>query len=173
VVYQLDTLGADILARRLTGDTTSFAISSNPRAIETMARVSPDGKWVAFVTDEAGSDEVVVQAFPGPGGRTQISSGGGTQPVWSRDGRRVFYRTGRWLMAATVRDQPSFAVTARDSVFEDLYLLATNPHANYDVALNGTEFVMLKSVDDIQMVVVTGWTSVLRQLMAQGRTSAP
>jgi hypothetical protein len=58
-------------------------------------------------------------------------------------------------------------------VFEDLYLLATNPHANYDVALNGTEFVMLKSVDDIQMVVVTGWGSVLRQLMAQGRSSAP
>ena len=119
VVYQLDTIGADVLYRSVSGDTTQHVVS-NSASIETMPRLSPDGRWVAFITDESGRNEVVVQPFPGPGGRVQISSGGGSEPVWSRDGKRLFYRGDGHLMAATLdlcavvqRDQARHPVHGR------------------------------------------------------------
>ncbi|MES2125161.1 MAG: protein kinase, partial [Gemmatimonadota bacterium] len=66
-VFQLDTAGADIYYRGLAGDTMPHPVANNPTAIENMPRVSPDGRWIAFVTNESGRDEVVVQPFPGPG----------------------------------------------------------------------------------------------------------
>src|SRR5450432_2475599 len=63
LVYQLDTLGADIYYRAVTGDSTARPIANNPATLETMPRVSPDGRWIAFVTNESGRDEVVVQPF--------------------------------------------------------------------------------------------------------------
>ncbi|MEZ4588224.1 MAG: hypothetical protein R2909_17740 [Gemmatimonadales bacterium] len=161
LVLQADTAGADLYVRGLTGDTALEKLAATP-AIEGMPRISPDGRWLAFVTDESGSNQVVVQPFPGPGGRTQVSANGGTEPVWSRDGRRLFYRGDGKLMAATVRAEPSFAVVARDTVFADSYLFATNPHANYDVMPDGEHFVMLKSVGEGVLTVVVNWGAVLR-----------
>ena len=137
IVYQLDTAGADLYYRSMAGDTSPKPIANSQAAIETMARLSPDGRWVAFTTNESGRDEVVVQPFPGPGGRVQVSTGGGTEPVWSRDGRRLFYRGERELMAAVIRPGPGFTVAARDTVLTDTYMYATNPHANYDVMPDG------------------------------------
>ena len=168
LVYQLDTLGADIYYRALTGDSTARPIANNPAAIENMPRLSPDGRWIAFVTNESGRDEVVVQPFPGPGGRVQVSAGGGSEPVWSRDGRRLFYRGSGMLMAAEIRVAPSFSVFARDTVFADTYLFATNPHANYDVFPDGAHFVFLESDHSGAMVVVSNWRSVLRARVAGG-----
>ena len=80
LVYQLDTTGADLYYQGLAGDTSAHPIANSQAAIETMPRLSPDGRWVAFSTNESGRDEVVVQPFPGPGGRVQVSAGGGTEP---------------------------------------------------------------------------------------------
>ena len=168
LVYQLDTLGADIYYRAVTGDSTARPIANNPAAIENMPRVSPDGRWIAFVTNESGRDEVVVQPFPGPGGRVQLSAGGGTEPVWSRDGRRIFYRGSGKLMAAEIRTTPSFSVIARDTVLADTYVFATNPHANYDVLPDGAHFVFLEPDHSSEMVVVANWRAVLRARMAGG-----
>ena len=103
IVYQLDTLGADIYYRALSGDTTPKPVAASTTAIESMPRLSPDGRWIAFTTDESGRNEVVVQPFPGPGGRSQVSVTGGTEPLWARDGRRLFYRGDGRLMAAVLR----------------------------------------------------------------------
>jgi serine/threonine-protein kinase len=168
LVYQVDTLGADIFYRAVTGDSTARPIANNPAAIENMPRVSPDGRWIAFVTNESGRDEVVVQPFPGPGGRAQLSASGGTEPVWSRDGRRVFYRGNGKLMAAELRTTPSFSVVARDTVLADPYAFAVNPHANYDVFPDGAHFVFLESDHSSEMVVVANWGAVLRARMAGG-----
>jgi serine/threonine-protein kinase len=168
IVYQLDTLGADIYYRALTGDTTARPVANSATAIENMPRLSPDGRWVAFTTNESGRDEVVVQPFPGPGGRVQVSTGGGTEPVWSRDGRRLFYRGERQLMAAVVRPGPAFAVVARDTMLADTYMYASNPHANYDVMPDGTHFVFLEPDNAGELIVVTNWTAVLRARMAGG-----
>ncbi len=165
LVVQIDTSGADLYYRALTGDTALKVIAATP-AIESMPRVSPDGRWIAFVTNESGSNQVVVQPFPGPGGRTQVSGNGGTEPVWSRDGKRLFYRGDAKLMAATVRTEPAFAVVARDTVFADRYLFANNPHANYDVMPDGEHFVMLESAGEGVLTVVVNFREALRARMA-------
>jgi serine/threonine-protein kinase len=168
IVYQLDTLGADLYYRGVDGDTTPHAISSDVRAIETMPRIAPNGRWVAFATDESGRNEVVVQPFPGPGGRLQLSSGGGSEPVWSRDGRRLFYRSGGHLMAATLDTADGLRIVSRDSLLADVYQYAPNPHANYDVMPDGTHFLFLKAVSEGNMIVVTNWRSVVRSRMTGG-----
>ncbi len=168
VVYQLDTSGADIYYRALAGDTTPHVVS-NTKALEVMPRLSPDGRWVAFSTDESGREEVVVQPFPGPGGRVQVSAGGGTEPVWSGDGKRLFYRGDGRLMAARLATGDGFAVAARDTLFADSYQYAPNPHANYDVMADGTHFVFLKAASEGSMIVVANWKAVVRERMARGR----
>jgi len=120
-----------------------------------MPRLSPDGRWIAFTTDESGRNEVVVQPFPGPGGRVQVSASGGTEPVWSRDGRRLFYRGDGRLMAATIRSGPAFEVASRDTVLTDTYVFAGNPHANYDVMPDGKHFIFLKGETTGEMIVVS------------------
>jgi Tol biopolymer transport system component len=165
LAIQADTAGADLYYRGLTGDTALKALVATP-ATEIMPRISPDGLWIAFVTDESGANQVVVQPFPGPGGRTQVSANGGIEPVWSRDGRRLFYRGDGKLMAASVRRDPTFAVVARDTVFTDSYVFATNPHANYDVMPDGEHFVMLKSAGEGVLTVVVNWGEALRARMA-------
>ncbi|MEO6055393.1 MAG: protein kinase [Gemmatimonadales bacterium] len=167
LVYQLDTAGADLYYRALAGDTAPRPIANSPAAIETMPRLSPDGRWVAFSTNESGRDEVVVQPFPGPGGRVQVSTGGGTEPVWARDGRRLFYRGERQLMVAVIRPGTAFTVVARDTVLADTYMYASNPHANYDVMPDGTHFIFLQPDNAGELIVVANWTSVLRARKAQ------
>jgi len=162
IAFQLDTLGADIYYQAVSGDSTSHPIATNPQAIEIMPRISPNGKWIAFTTDESGRNEVVVQPFPGPGGRVQVSVNGGIEPVWSRDGRRLFYRGDGLLLAATISPGPAFAVVRRDTVLTDTYMFAGNPHANYDVMPDGTHFIFLQGVDAGELVVVSNWGAVVR-----------
>jgi Tol biopolymer transport system component len=168
LVYQLDTAGADLYYRAMAGDTAPHPIANNQGAIETMPRLSPDGRWIAFSTNESGRDEVVVQPFPGPGGRVQVSAGGGTEPVWSRDGRRLFYRGERELMGAVIRPGPEFTIVARDTVLVDSYMYASNPHANYDVMPDGNHFIFLEPDNAGELIVVANWASVLRARQASG-----
>jgi Tol biopolymer transport system component len=163
VAFQVDTSGADVLYQRI-GDSVRHPIAANPNAIEHMPRISPDGRWIAFVTDESGQEAVVVQPFPGPGGRVQVSTGTGAQPVWSRDGNRIIYRSGGWFLAARVQRAPTFAVLSRDTLMRDDFVYATNPHANYDVAPDG-RLVVLQPIGDGQRVVVSNFRRVLDSVM--------
>jgi hypothetical protein len=120
---------------------------------------------VAYVTDASGTSQVVVQPFPGPGGVVQISVGGGTEPVWARDGRRLFYRDGRHLMAATVSTAGGFSVANRTALFADDYAFASAPHANYDVSPDGTRLLMIRSTATPEYDVVYGFGTELRARM--------
>ena len=166
LVYQSDTSGADVFYRALSGDTVPKPVAASVQFVEDMARVSPDGRWVAFVTDESGAQQVVVQPFPGPGARTQVSTAGGAEPVWSPDGKRLFYRADARLIAASVSAGPVFAVTGRDTLFEDRYVGFVLPHANYDVAPDGRHFIFLKAAQDAEFQVVVNWRSELRDRIA-------
>ncbi len=86
-------------------------------ANETDVAISPDGKLMAYQSDESGRFEIFVRAIPGPGPRVPVSVGGGTAPVWSRDGATLYYRLGRSFFGARVAATPSLAVTRRDSLF--------------------------------------------------------
>lgn len=158
IVVQADV---NIEFRALVGDTTLKDISALP-VNETQPRVSPDGRWIAFVTWGGASEQVVVQAFPGPGPRVQVSSNGGTEPVWSRDGHRLFYRANGKFMVATVADAPAFAIVSRDTLFDDTFVPAASPHANYDVSPDGKRLLVVEAVEDPQLVIVHNWGAEVR-----------
>jgi Tol biopolymer transport system component/tRNA A-37 threonylcarbamoyl transferase component Bud32 len=163
VVLQVDDAGAnqaDVVWRAVGGDTTDRVIAGSS-FVEAQPRLSSDGKWVAFVSDASGVPQVVVQPFPGPGAQAQVSVSGGTEPVWSRDGKKLFYRDGLKLVEATVATAPSFRVVSRASLFNDLYVAAPSPHANYDVAADG-RFLMVRNAQTPRLTVVYGWAAELR-----------
>ena len=108
---------------------------------ERSPRVSPDGRWLAYLSDESGRDEVYLQAYPGGGRRTAISINGGREPVWSRDGRELFFWTldEGALMVVRVGQEPGLTVTAPERLFVGAYQ-RNEPGigiANYDVAEDG------------------------------------
>jgi len=158
VAYQVDN---NVEARALTGDTTPRIVAATDY-IENQARVSPDGRWVAFMTNESGSDQIVVQPMFGPGARVQVSSNGGIEPVWSRDGRHLFYRANRQFVRATVTTAPVFAVTSREVFADDPFLVAAAPHANYDVSPDGESLLVVEAVEDPQIVIVHNWAEEVR-----------
>ncbi len=160
LVYQVDTAGPDVEYRSLAGDTSAHRIAASP-ATEFMARLSPDGRWVAFDTDESGAFQVVVQPFPGPGPRVQVSADGGTEPVWSRDGRRIFYRAHGKFMVATVTTTPAFSVTSREGFMDDGFVPPEAPHANYDVSPDGRTLLVVQGTEE-RMVVVHNWAAEMR-----------
>ncbi len=116
--------------------------------------LSPDGRWMAYVSDETGRLEVYVRPFPGPGGRWQISKEGGNEPRWSPTGREIFFRSGPRMMAATVQAGTHFA----SGEVRDLFRTTANTstfHANYDVSRDGQTFYMVQpKVSNDQMVIV-------------------
>ena len=162
IVYRTGTAGtADIWYRRLTGDTAERGIATTPSS-ETAPRLSPDGRWIAYQSNESARNQVIVRPFPGPGEQHPVSVDGGTTPVWSRDGRKLFFANGNRLIAASVAISPIFSVTARDVLFEGNYLFNSN-HAVYDISPDGKTFLMLRPVGGAreEIVVVHNWTTEL------------
>ncbi|MEP7326921.1 MAG: protein kinase [Gemmatimonadota bacterium] len=174
LVYQVDDGGssqADVMYRSLEGDTAARPVAATS-FVEAQPRVSPDGRWIAYVTDASGTSQVVVRPFPGPGGVIQVSIAGGSEPVWARDGRRLFYRDGRHLIAASVTTASGFVVTGRTELFRDTYLFAQAPHANYDVSLDGTRILMVKSTEEPKLFVAYGWLGELGARMRSAQASS-
>jgi Tol biopolymer transport system component len=133
---------------------------------ERIPRLAPDGRWMAYTSDESGRVEIYVRPFPGPGGRWQVSTQGGNQPVWSRDGRELFYRDGARVIAATIRTSPTFAVTGRRPLFEDAYVGSNTVDNDYDVLPDG-RFALIKSAGEgAQLIVVANWFDELRRRFA-------
>jgi eukaryotic-like serine/threonine-protein kinase len=111
---------------------------------ERSPRFSPDGKWLAYVSNESGRDEVYVQPFPGPGRKWLISTDGGIDPLWSRNGRELFYRQGEQMMVVSTVSTPDFSANRPRRLFETRFDAGDNG-PNYDVAPDGKSFLMLRS----------------------------
>ena len=126
---------------------------------EAGARLSPDGRWLAYFSNETGRDEVYVRAFPSLEGKLQVSTGGGRQPVWSRKGDELFYRGEGAMMAVRVGPGSPLSVTAPRKLFEDRYYNKGLTHTGYDVSRDG-RFLMVK---DPAAGQVTGVGTVLPQ----------
>jgi serine/threonine-protein kinase len=145
-------------------------------AFQDSPQFSPDGRWLAYASEESGRREIYVQAYPGPGGKWQISTDGGTEPRWNRNGRELFYRNGAKMMAVEISTQPSFDVGKPRQVFEGRY--RSNPFGyampNYDVSPDGQRFLVVKSVEQpqeqgpAQINVVLNWTEELKRLVPTG-----
>lgn len=131
---------------------------------ESNPAVSPDGRWIAYRSDESGRNEVYVQRFPELGGRVQISTAGGTSPLWSSDGAELYYRQGPAMMAVAV-DGAGAAFSAGQAVrlFEGRYL--DDQARNYDIAADG-RFLMIKQADTLKRIhVVVDWIEDLRPFL--------
>lgn len=109
---------------------------------EALARVSPDGRLMAYVSDESGRFEIYVQRFPELGEKELLSNEGGSEPVWSRDGRRLFYRSPTHVMAVNVTPGSSLAFSSPEPVFEDRFYMPWDTHTHYDALPDG-RFIML------------------------------
>jgi serine/threonine-protein kinase len=168
LVYQLDTAGADISAQSLSGDKKKTPLVTG-QSIEDMGRVSPDGKWLAFVTNESGSNEVFVQPFPGPGGRVQVSSHGGDEPLWSPRGSKLYYRDESNVVAVSYSAGSEFQVTGRQQLFPDVFVRRALPHANYDLTPDGSTFLFLQSTSDNDAIVVYNWIAEVRARLKDAR----
>ena len=131
---------------------------------------SPDGKWIAYTCNESGRDEVYVRPYPGPGGKKQVSTDGGSGPLWSRDGKELFYARGDAMMAVEVNTEAAFSAAAPRKLFEGKY--AWERQLNYDVAPDGQRFVLIKpqggSGASQELRVVLNWFEELKVKVPAG-----
>ena len=133
-------------------------------ANEQNARFSPDGKFVAFESDESGVLEVHVRDFPGGERKWVVSSGGGIEPVWSPVGSELFYKSGQHIMVVNVRTEPEFSASRPTPLFEA-------PRASglglFDIAPDGERFIMVRgdSAAFRELHVVINWTEELKRIV--------
>ena len=133
---------------------------------EVLGDFSPDGRFVAYASNESGRSEVYVQPFPGPGGQWQVSTGGGT-PIRSggRDGKELFYLApDRKLMAVAVKTGATFEAEAPQALFEAR--VREDPDREFDVSSDGQRFLIVTPPGDDStppISLVQNWTVLLRQ----------
>ncbi len=124
-------------------------------ANEVAPALSPDGHWLAYVSDESGRDEVYVRSFPGMNGRYQVSRDGGAEPVWSPRGDELFYRSGPVMLVAEIRAASGFDIVRRTPLFSDGGFLSDGTHAVYSVTPDGSHFVMVRRTQAGSYMTIT------------------
>ena len=131
--------------------------------------LAPNGKWIAYQSDASGRAEIYVQPFSGPGARQLISTNGGREPVWSRDGRELFYRENSAVMAVAVATGDSFRAGASKLLFDGPYLNDLTGHASYDVSPDGPRFLMIRNQEGglTELRVVLNFPQELKGLVSK------
>jgi Tol biopolymer transport system component len=143
----------DIWVQPLDG-TAARPYAATP-ARESGARASPDGRWVAYQSDESGRFEIYVQAYPTPAFKRLVSVGGGASPVWRGDGRELYYWRGDQLYAVSIAaSRPGEAPAVRGTTLLFRAPYAGNPSANYDVSPDGKRFAIVTVKDSTSRLVV-------------------
>ena len=112
---------------------------------------------MAFVSDETGEYQVYVTAYPGPGPTVAVSTKGGLSPIWSADGRELFFRLGTKMMAASKSSGPALALNPPIELFDGPYTLDLMGHQREDITSDGRRFLMVENSDDFPIVIVQNW----------------
>ena len=130
------------------------------------ASLSPDRRWLAYVSNATGLPEIWIQAYPGPGAPVRISPNGGVEPVWARNGRELFYLEGRRMMGVALDLRSGVSFSAPKPLFQSEYATGVTQPPSYDVAADG-RFLMLKRVDGQALappiVVTLNWFEELKR----------
>ena len=132
-------------------------------------RFSPDGQWLAYMSNRSGNDEIYVRPYPGPGPEVTVSVGGGVDPVWSPDGSELFYRSGEQMMAVPIDVADGFRPGTPVPLFQDFFWRDIN-QSDYDVAPDGQHFVMLRAGGEggsTSVTLVRNWFTELGERMAE------
>ncbi len=141
-------------------------------------QISPDGRYIAYQSDESGKAEIYVRSFPDVNkGKWQVSSGGGGSPLWSPDGRELFYRSGNATMAVEVETDPTFKRGNPKTLFQGVYsstVLQKIVITSWDINPDGKKFLMIKPAASTaaaptaaspqpKIIVVVNWFEELKQ----------
>ena len=155
--------GSDVWVLPLDGDKKAYPLLQSPFN-EFHARFSPDGRWFAYASAESGESEVYVQNFPPAGGKWQVSTNGGAQPQWRRDGRELFYVAGdRKLMAVDIKLGTSMEMGTPVALFQTQVSAFTSPN-RYAPTMDGQRFLINSTVQDASttpITVILNWASAL------------
>jgi len=171
----LSNLNRDIWALPLEGERKARVLIQTP-ANESTPMFSPDGRWLAYVSDESGRSEVYVRSFPSLEGKWRISTEGSGGPFWNPNGRELFFRSGGKMMAVDVTTQPTFTPGQPKALFDDKY--EPDPtggqRPNYDVSRDGQRFLMIKPNEQqgqtaTQIHVVLNWFEELKRRVPAAR----
>jgi eukaryotic-like serine/threonine-protein kinase len=167
---------AYIVVHRLTGGQPSrdvWLVSPGEKAparpwletqfAESAASFSPDGRWMAYVSDESGRKEVYVRPFSGTGGRIKVSSEGGVEPVWTRGGRELFFRNGKQFLSVEIQFEPGLAAGAPHILFSSDFSPGGREDApfEYAVSSDGNVIYATRAVPEPEperrLAIVTNW----------------
>ena len=134
--------------------------------------VSPDGRWLAYASGESNRYDIYMQRFPDGGARYPISSGGGTEPVWARSGRELFYRNGDRMMAVSIDTTGNTPQIRTPTILFQEVFAGGATNAWYDVSPDGQRFLMLKPDDasgSDSIVVIQDWMDEVKGLVSRGK----
>jgi len=157
-------------------DVNLFALAKGAKPVpfasspftEIDGRFSPDGRWIAYSSDESGRMEVYVQPFPQSGSKWQVSTGGGSEPHWRRDGKELFYLApDRQIMAVAVRGESTFESEAPRPLFQTRVPFPGSIYRmNYDVTADGARFLvntLVEGAGSSPINVVLNWPAGLKK----------
>ena len=157
----------DLLLLPLDGDGKARLLIETPFS-EYGARLSPDGRAIAYVSTESGRPEIYIRTFPALEGKTQVSTNGATQPVWSRRGGELYFATPEAMMAVSVQAGETIAVGQPRRLFDFRFYVKGATHTGHDVARDG-RFLMVKQkqtgnvVTTDNLLVVLNWFEELKE----------
>ena len=177
-----EALNYDVGILPLGGD-RRLSLLLKEKYIEAQPRISPDGRWMAYTSNESGQNQVYVRPFPGvEGGRWQVSTSGGDSPLWSPGGRELFFCNGDAVMAVPVKTDPTFSVGTPKMLFQGTYVSSVLSYddwdqATWDISPGGRRFLMMKEtglaasgvVRSRKITVVLNWFEELKRLVPKGK----
>ena len=156
--------GSGIWWLALDGDRTPKRLFPHPED-GANGQLSPDGRWVAYEARVSSRKEIFVSPFSGSGERRLVSTDGGLEPLWSRDGRELFFQSGDRLMAVTVTPGAGFSATLPRVEHEGLFLHSITSNTSFGIAPDGTRFLRIRPVDQqpsiLRIDLVLNWFSEL------------
>jgi dipeptidyl aminopeptidase/acylaminoacyl peptidase len=150
--------------------TTPFAATEHA---ERYPEFSPDGRWIAYCTDQEGHSEVYIRPSTGTGETIKASRGGGLSPVWSRSGKYLFYRKGvamNQMWVVEIKTEPEISLTPPQLLFEKEGFAGSAPIRGYDISLDDQRFLMVKrgereSRPVIEMILIQNWFEEIKRLV--------
>jgi Tol biopolymer transport system component len=159
VMRSTEDASFNILSTSFRDPSTTMKPLLQTRAYESGARLSPDARWMTYVSNETGRYEVYVTPFPGPGERQQVSTAGGTQALWNPNGKEIFYRIDDKMMVVDVTTSPTMKLSSPRQLFEARYAYGAGiTIPNFDISRDGQRFIMVKPEPGAgRMNVVLNW----------------
>ncbi len=174
LVFADQTLETDYDITLLDMQTRRVTPLLNSRAAESGPAFSPDGRWLAYDSNETGRTEVYVFPVSGRGGKTQISNQGGADPLWAKDGSQLFYFWGDGIWVVDTRTEGGFSSGKPRLLFEQPGFQKDLRAGDWDLSLDGQRFLMVKFEDRkpqpvTELILVQNWFGELKRLVPAGR----